>query len=221
MRQPIQSVKSLRLFGDAATANGFCSRPASRQVDFWEGALKRRSDIPIVDGNHGGFAVPKFLKRFVLLGVIFAAPHVGRGADHEFPTLNSIGRFWGLGYTQGGYQTAQDGRFDIVTNRHRASNYRSGGLAQYSQPLYSPTLNSLVSPAQIVAPTPAALRSDDQSQALKKSEAKPDLLEVVSPPMPSVPTKPAGPSPRWLEDYLQEETTPEQGPAAPRVNRYR
>ncbi len=80
--------------------------------------------------NQGGFAVPKLLKRAVLLGLVLAVPQLTSAQDREFPTLNSIGRYLGVGYTRSGFQAANDGRFDIVSGRHPATDYRAGGLPQ-------------------------------------------------------------------------------------------
>ncbi|MEZ6077034.1 MAG: hypothetical protein R3C56_15605 [Pirellulaceae bacterium] len=203
----MQSAQSLRLFADAGQQSAFDPDRFTGSPIFQLSA--RRTIIQSVDRNQGGFAVPKFVERAVLLGIVLAVPHAAWGADSEFPVLNSIGRFWGVGYTRGGYHAAQDGRFDIVTNRHPAPNYRPGGLPQYSQPIYSPPP---ASPSPVVAPTPTVQKSGDKSSAPKKSEAKPGAPEANELPRPVVPAKPAGPPPRWLEDYLQREAA-EKRPA--------
>lgn len=149
--------------------------------------------------------MPKFVKRAVLLGIFLAVPQAAQSGENDFPVLNSIGRFWGVGYTQGGYHAAQDGRFDVVTHRHPASNYRSGGLPQYSQPLYSPSPHANLSPSPVLAPTPAGPKSDGSSMTPPKPGAKLGEMEALAPPKPATPSKPAGPPPRWLEDYLQDE----------------
>ncbi len=196
----MQSAQSLRLFADAGQQSAFDPDRFTGSPIFQLSA--RRTIIQSVDRNQGGFAVPKFVERAVLLGIVLAVPHAAWGADSEFPVLNSIGRFWGVGYTRGGYHAAQDGRFDIVTNRHPAPNYRPGSLPHYSQPIYSPPP---ASPSPVVAPTPTVQKSGDKSSAPKKSEAKPGAPEANELPRPVVPAKPAGPPPRWLEDYLQRE----------------
>ncbi len=149
--------------------------------------------------------MPKFVKRAVLLGIVLAVPHTAWGADSEFPVLNSIGRFLGVGYRRGGYQAAQDGRFDAVANRHPASNYRIGGLPHYSQPLYSPPPKATTLSSPVVAPNLAAPKSADNKATPQTPGAKPSAPEAIAPPKPTAPTKPAGPPPRWLEDYLQGE----------------
>lgn len=145
-----------------------------------------------------------FVSRAVLLATVLAAPHAARSADSEFPVLNSIGRFLGVGYTRGGYQAAQDGRFDAMADRHPASNYRMGGLQRYSQPLYIPPPKA-ITPAPVMAPTPAIQKPGDKNSAPTNSGVKPGLGEVIVPPGPVAPTQPTEPPPPWLQDYLQEE----------------
>ncbi len=106
----------------------------------------------------------------------------------EFPILNSIGRYLGVGYTRGGYHAAQDGRLDLVSQLHPPGNYRLGGLPQnYGYPtLSTPTVRMETMqylPAPVAAP------------------ALPKKPETIAAP------KPVEPTPQWLEGYLQPENS--------------
>lgn len=163
--------------------------------------------------------MPKFVTRAAVLGIVWVATQAGSsldiapraawGADHEFPVVNSIGRFFGVGYTRGGYHAAQDGRLDVISNRHPASDYRPGGLPQYTQPLYSPprsTGGSGPSPVLAPVPTDAAARSSGTS-ALSPSDTppqdKPTAPQSDAASKPAAPAGEAVPPPPWLEEYLQ------------------
>ena len=91
--------------------------------------------------------MPKFVTRAAVLGVVWlatqtaapqaVAPRAVWGADCEFPVMNSVGRFFGVGYTHGGYHAAQDGRLNAISGRHPAADYRMTGVPHSAQP-YSP-----------------------------------------------------------------------------------
>ncbi len=59
--------------------------------------------------------------------------------DPDYAILNSLGRFFGIGYTQGGYHAAADGRPNLVSGNHPSSSYGSQRLlypySLYYQPL--------------------------------------------------------------------------------------
>lgn len=168
----------------------------------------------------------KFVKRTVLLGLAVAAPHVGImsaqqgfAQDREFPVLNTIGRYLGVGYTRAGYHAAQDGRFDIVSSRHPASDYRPSGLPVRSMPYVSgaPIIQSWQAPPIVSAPNysapaakPSGKDNDKPTDRAKTStkepaETKSPIAEVIETPKPLTPPKPSGPPPSWLKDYLKDE----------------
>lgn len=163
----------------------------------------------------------KFVTRAVLLGIVSAiaqaagpqaiAPRAAWGADHEFPVINSIGRFFGVGYTKGGYHAAQDGRLNAISNRHPAADYRPGGLPQYAQPLYSPPRSVVGSgPSPVLAPVPSDAPSRKSGPStVSPSNTSPSNPSPRSEPAdasakPAAPAKPSQPPPRWLEEYLQQ-----------------
>lgn len=164
--------------------------------------------------------MPKFVTRAVVLGFVWIAtqaaapldiaPRAAQGADHEFPVFNSIGRFFGVGYTKGGYHAAQDGRLDAISNRHPASDYRPGGLPLYTQPMYSPP-RSLVGtgPTPQLAPvttdaTPPKSGPSAASPSNASPKSNPTAPQADVPPKSAAPVKPAEPPPAWLEEYLQQ-----------------
>ncbi len=164
--------------------------------------------------------MPKFVTRAVLLSIVWAAaqaagpqaiaPQAAWGADHEFPVINSIGRFFGVGYTRGGYHAAQDGRLNAITNRHPAADYRPGGLPQYSQPQYSPPRSAVGSgPSPVLAPAPSGTTSGKSGSAAVSPSNMSPKNESAAPQSdasakPAAPAKPSQPPPRWLEEYLQQ-----------------
>jgi len=161
-----------------------------------------------------------FLKRAILLGLLAANPLPGRAQDHDFPILNSMGRYLGVGYTRGGYHAAYDGRPNLVTDRHPAADYRPGGFQNYqTPPVYAhprPT-QWQTPPAASLAPTaPRSPNNAPQphgpSAAGSDTRAQPEVLQT---PPPQAPPKPAGPPPSWLKDYLQDEQAKSPQEATP------
>lgn len=164
--------------------------------------------------------MPKFVTRAVVLGFVWVAAQAtapldiasraARGADHEFPVVNSIGRFFGVGYTKGGYHAAQDGRLDAITNRHPAADYRSGGFPQYAQPTYSPPRSFVgSSPSPMLAPVPIGPAPHQAGPAVVSpnhapADGKPAAPQADVPSKPAAPVKSSEPAPPWLEEYLQQ-----------------
>jgi hypothetical protein len=150
-----------------------------------------------------------FMKQAILLGLVVAQPLCGQAQDHDFPILNSVGRYLGVGYTRGGYHAAYDGRPNVVTDRHPAADYRPGGFQNFQQPAYY--ANSMPYGAAITPTSPAPMtlnpvgtqpKPTGQSAIGSAPGAEP---EVLPPPPTQAPTKPTGPPPTWLKDYLQDE----------------
>lgn len=155
--------------------------------------------------------MPKYLQLTVLLGSVLAGPlYQVAAADHDFSAFNSIGRYLGIGYTRGGYHAAYDGRPDLVTNRHPASAYRTGGLPYNpAQAYYSGYPQGVVaSPAPTVAPQgnrPQATLQILPGQAKPSASPAQPSAEKVQPPGPVAPANPTEPPPNWLKDYLKQE----------------
>lgn len=122
--------------------------------------------------------------KLLLLAIAPLAPLSAVAQDNEFPVLNSIGRYFGVGYTRGGYHAALDGRFDMSTNSHPASHYRPGGLPAnhaYASPSLSFGASAYAPPQSTLTPAPAV-------------------------PMPTAMATPkaAEPLPQWLERHRME-----------------
>lgn len=167
-----------------------------------------------------------FLKRAILLGLLAANPLPGRAQDHDFPILNSLGRYLGVGYTRGGYHAAYDGRPNVVTDRHPAAEYRSAGFQNYQQPaLYAHPLppqwqsNTAASPAPSSAPNSPINAPQPHGQPTAGSTTGPQP-EVLQAPPPQAPPKPVGPPPSWLKEYLQDEQAkqPQEATSSPSKN---
>ncbi len=178
-----------------------------------------------------------YVKRAVLLGVTMAAaqmglvaPHQSYAQDREFPVLNTLGRYLGVGYTRDGYHAAYDGRMDIVSDRHPASDYRLGGLPHRATPFVSgtPFVHSwqqapvVTSPSSSGASTKTNINNtgkpaaDEKSSTREPASTKASTPEVIETPRPVDPPKPSGPPPSWLKDYLKDES--EKSSSGPKDN---
>jgi hypothetical protein len=69
------------------------------------------------------------MRMAILLGVLCFSPLIGHGQSHDFPILNSIGRYFGAGYTLGGYHSIANGRLHdgTIPQIGPASHYRTTG----------------------------------------------------------------------------------------------
>lgn len=148
---------------------------------------------------------------------MFAAPTFAQAQEHDFPALTAVGRYFGIGYTKGGYHSARDGRIDALAHRNPPSSYPSSQLfypyhAGYrpvmpAQPLYYG--NSMSS--QISAGRTSATGETTGNDG----EAREEPEEVQA--------KPAEPAPTWLKPYLNspdEDVSPSDTlpPGRPRSN---
>lgn len=135
---------------------------------------------------------------FIFSGLLITAVEAG---ENGHPTLNAIGRFWGVGYSQRGYQVAP-GPLNILRQMQPASAYRSSSLlAPYHQASY-PQAYILRAPNATAAPNSQSILQDNS--------------ESLAPP------KPVGPPPVWLEPYLNDRSpevkkTTEQRGEQPRI----
>lgn len=138
----------------------------------------------------------------------------------------------GWGWSHHTYHSQVDGRFNLVTNRHPASQYPSNQLSY----MYSPEYNNLPPRPLTYSPTPTfwhpptvvdksnnaesgthSLLDSDSAKArgsagAKKPEAEPAKVEELAPPKPIDPPKPKEPPPSWLRPYLEDDKpSQEQG----------
>ncbi len=182
--------------------------------------------------------MPKFVKRAAVLSIVWVAAHAAAsqaiapqaawGADHEFPVMNSVGRFFGVGYTKGGYHAAQDGRLNAISSRHPAADYRPSGLPPYAQPIYSqPIYDQPIydqplhgSPANGAAPALAPALATDTSQAnnvplptlpVRSAASSPAATQTEQTFAVAAPVHPYQPPPRGRG---QPEQSVQQPPAA-------
>lgn len=80
------------------------------------------------------FIGPKAFFAFaIILGGVFSAQYLS-AEERNHPTLNSIGRFWGIGWSQGYHSGSADGRFERVKDRHPSSRYGSSNLTNLYRP---------------------------------------------------------------------------------------
>jgi hypothetical protein len=128
--------------------------------------------------------VARGLAVIVYFGASIASVQAG---DNGHPGLNAIGRFWGVGYSQRGYQVAP-GRLNIVRQMHPASDYMSTNLMAPYHQTSNPQAFSYQAPTLVHPASPTSSIVEEKA-------------EVVAPP------KPAGPPPPWLQPYLNSEST--------------
>lgn len=137
--------------------------------------------------------------RLLLLATLVSTPLSAIGQETEFPTINTIGRFLGVGYSHTGYHGRRDGRFDAIERRHPASNYGSNGLLYPYDLAYRP-----VRPMRM--PAPAAVHSTPRVAPAMPKIAPPQPAiepEQVDTPDPT-PPKPSVPPPQWLKPHLKQ-----------------
>ncbi|MCA9134643.1 MAG: hypothetical protein KDA45_15855 [Planctomycetales bacterium] len=135
--------------------------------------------------------MPKIVKTAVVLGVVLCTPQLGSGQEREYPVLNSIGRYLGVGYTRGGYHAALDGRPNLVTDNRPAAHYGSGQLLHP----YNSSYQAHTSGGSEWPLGPSYSGSGGSHSVVPASPAAPSAK-----PAP----KPAGPTPQWLKPYLND-----------------
>ncbi len=83
------------------------------------------------------------LKKIVALSFVVGLSCTGTAsAQHNLPTMNTMGRFFGIGWNQGYHSGQHDGRFKVTKDKHPASNYASKALLYPFHPSYSATPQS-------------------------------------------------------------------------------
>lgn len=110
--------------------------------------------------------------------------------DYGFPTLNSVGRYLGVGWSHHTFHSRVDGRFDIISQRHPASAYPSNNLSY----VYSPHYNNY---------PPRPLGSSDQIDFwhAPKTEAP---TKAFSPPNTSILESVPAPKPNQSKNNAEE-----------------
>ncbi|GAB5404957.1 MAG: hypothetical protein Aurels2KO_31880 [Aureliella sp.] len=136
--------------------------------------------------------------RWLLIAGLAATPLSASAQEHEFPALNSLGRFLGVGYSNTGYHGRRDGRFDVIKAR-QPSHYASSGLSYPYDPAYRP-----YRPARVTqAPIPGAQQFAAPSGPTAAPELPSDEPEEIKPEEVK-PAKPVGPPPQWLKPHLKD-----------------
>lgn len=146
----------------------------------------------------------KSSKVIALCSIAFALPMAA--ADYGFPTLNTIGRYFGTGWSHHSYHSTVNGRFTIIEHRHPGSDYPSQGLSYPYSPhhLNYPASGAVGNP-MFYDWTPPAMRHNDTetqnptlapeptAQTQKKAAEKPSLNNSLDAP-PLRPAAPAAPA---------------------------
>ncbi len=151
------------------------------------------------------------LKRLAVLtfGVGLSLTGAAGAQEHNLPTLNAVGRFWGIGWSNGYHAGATDGRFQHVKDSHPAYMYGSNALLFPYQPGYEPQRPYIQSSQGY---SQSVYLNNGESQAFGSILQHPSnqLQQGVSnqtPPAPThvVPPKPVEPPPTWLRPFLKDD----------------
>lgn len=146
-----------------------------------------------------GFIV---LKRLSALSIGLALSFTGyAGAqEHNLPTMNSVGRFFGIGWSHGYHAGNNDGRFQHVKEKHPASMYGSNSLHYPYHPGYQPQPAYMPTNPAYAQPVYNSL-GDSQSFG----SVLPGTSNPVSPtPAPKILPKPIERPPTWLRPFLKD-----------------
>ncbi len=134
-------------------------------------------------------------------------------AQHNLPALNSVGRFFGVGWSHGYHSGCYDGRFQHVKDSHPASMYPSSQLLYPYSPGYSAATMSagyaMHQPMSVysgqgvgMAPTPA--EPMHPSPSLRATPGRNPPTGALT--QPKKPAEPVQPPPAWLKPYLNNAT---------------
>ncbi len=144
------------------------------------------------------------LLRSVILGLAFglnATTSLFAQQHFNLPTMNALGRVFGIGWNAGYHSGPYDGRFQFIKDAHPASNYASQGLLYPYHPSYTAAQLGhqpvLYSQPTLATPLPA---SQSTINVQGKSQSILQNSEVVPAP------KPVDPPPSWLRPYLKDES---------------
>lgn len=152
----------------------------------------------------------------ICVGLLIAGP-VSLAQEHNFPALNTFGRFFGIGWSHGYHSSTIDGRFEHHKASHPASMYASSGLLYPYDPNYSAAQVTYGAGHQqhyqnygVMQPTPAPAMNP--SNVVRQ----PSLSGGQSPSTPPAsiqPPKPIEPPPAWLRQYLNDGDASGQRPS--------
>lgn len=160
------------------------------------------------------------------LALLFAGSPAVMADEFGLPTLNTAGRYLGVGWSHHTYHSRVDGRYDVITNRHPACAYPSSALSSFYSPEYTnfpprpeshsqgigfwrtPTITQL--PADATKRDDSILSESSRPGAATGPKLAPQLnREELAPPKVNVrpvdPPKPKEPPPSWLKPYLDSE----------------
>ncbi len=127
----------------------------------------------------------------------------GANSGWDLPAINRAGRFLGWGYSRASYHSVHDGRLNFAVQRNAAQAYPSQQLQFAYSPHYRP-----VRPAQ-----PMPVQAPSYGYSITPAPA--NNIPVQPKPSgsaPVAPPKPAGPTPEWLKQYLDQGKTPPTNP---------
>lgn len=121
--------------------------------------------------------------------------------EHNLPAMNSVGRFFGIGWSHGYHAGNLDGRFQAVKQRHPASMYGSNALLYPYQPGYEPQRAYSSSNHGYAQPVYNNLGDSQPFSSIPLS----DLSQASPTPAPVNPPKPIAPPPTWLRPFLKDD----------------
>ncbi len=144
------------------------------------------------------------LKRIVLLSVGVGLSLTGTAnAQHNYPTMNAMGRFLGIGWNHGYHSGQYDGRFKAIKDKHPAEMYASRSLlypfhASYSAHGFVQPMNGHANSFLPSHQSTGMHSMNFDSAGVQTNQSSPS----IAPPMPTIPAEPA---PTWLRPFLKNQ----------------
>jgi hypothetical protein len=148
----------------------------------------------------------RFLRLLSTVWIGLLATQCSLAQEHNFPTLNTVGRFFGVGWSHGYHSKTIDGRYEIHKQNHPANMYPSRALQYPYDPNYAAAQVNYAPAHQPCAygQVPSGLQPGmNSSNVVRQPSGKTPVPNA--PQVPAVPPKPIEPPPAWLRPYLNED----------------
>ena len=151
------------------------------------------------------------LKKIVVMsGIIGLSLTSTASAQHNFPTMHAMGRYFGIGWSHGYHSGQQDGRFQSIKDQHPASMYASNSLLYPFHPSYSAQTLSQSAYGAVdqhgMHMSPGHSMNHSMAIGAQGAVLSNQAIGANGLPAPTVaPPVPAEPAPTWLRPFLKDE----------------
>ena len=142
------------------------------------------------------------LKRLSALSIGVGLSLTGslRAQEHNHPAMNSVGRFFGIGWSHGYHAGVLDGRFQREKDNHPTNIYGSSALLYPYQNGYEPYRTFTLANQGYVQ----SVSGIGESQSFPSAQQ--NTLNQPTPTLaPVIPPKPVEPPPTWLRPFLKDD----------------